>query len=277
MKIEAVTMRLRAALKEGYPIIVAGVGSGLTAKGAAAGGADILAVYNTAVYRIRGVPTALAFLPYDDANALTLAAAPEVIGAAADVPVLLGFGAHDPRVPLEGLLDQAQKLGAAGVTNEPFCGIYSDDLRKQLEAAGLGFSREVEMIRRAVDRGLLALGWAFNPDEARQMAEAGAQLVGAMIGVTAGGAAGGAALTPVDEAIERVAAMTAAAKAANPEVLVLGHGGPFNDPASVSLMLSRTEAAGYVTGSTGERIPVEISVAGAIREFKQTRLKAGAA
>lgn len=81
------------------PIIMAGVGSGLTAKGAVLGGADLLAVYNTAVYRIKGLPTALAFLPYDDANQLTLTAAPEIIANAGNVPVLLGFGAHDPRMP----------------------------------------------------------------------------------------------------------------------------------------------------------------------------------
>src|SRR6516225_9544590 len=93
--------RVRAVLASGSPVIVAGVGSGLTARGAASGGADVIAVYNTAVYRVRGVPTALAFLPYDDANTLTLAAAPEVIAAAGQVPVLLGFGAHDPRRSLD--------------------------------------------------------------------------------------------------------------------------------------------------------------------------------
>ncbi len=118
---------------------------------------------------------------------------------------------------------------------------------------------------------MIALGWAFSPDEARRMAETGAQFVGAMIGMTAGGSAGGKAITGLDEAIEKVAAMVDAAYAVNKEVLVLGHGGPFNDPASVSLLLKHTSAAGYVTGSTGERIPVEKAVAQAVREFKQVR------
>lgn len=271
MMIEKLMSRIHANQQKGVPVIVAGVGSGLTARGASKGGADLLAVYNTAVYRVLGIPTALAFLPYDDANALTLRAAPEVIAAANETPVLLGFGAHDPRYPLEKLLEKAQSLGAAGVTNEPFSGIYSEDLRKQLEAAGLGFSREVELVRLAVNRGMLALGWAFTPDEARRMAEAGAQFVGAMIGVTAGGVAGGAALTPLEDAIEKVEAIAKSAHEVRADAIVLGHGGPFNDPASVSLMLSRTTAAGYVTGSTGERIPVENAVAQAIREFKQVR------
>ena len=271
MKSEKHLEDLCAAVQQGEPLIVAGVGSGLTAKGAVAGGVDAIAVYNTAVYRNRGLPTALAFLPYDSANALTLKVAPEIIAVAAEVPVLIGLGAHDPRVPIDALLNNVAALGAAGVTNEPFVGIYGDDLRSQLEAAGLGFEREVMLIRRAVERGMLALGWAFTPEEAGAMAEAGAQMVGAMIGVTAGGPAGGAALTPLEDAMNRISAMCRAALVAREDVIVLGHGGPLNDPGSVGELLRRTGAHGYVTGSTGERMPVEHGVAEAMRRFKSLR------
>ena len=75
----------------GEPLIVAGVGCGLTARGAAAGGADLLCTYNTAVYRIHGVPTAMAFLPYDDCNQLTFNVAGQVIAAAGQTPVALDW------------------------------------------------------------------------------------------------------------------------------------------------------------------------------------------
>jgi predicted TIM-barrel enzyme len=45
------------------------------------------------------------------------------------------------------------------------------------------------------------------------------------------------------------------------KVIILGHGGPRNDPASVATVLNRTGADGYVTGSTGEHMPVEEGVA----------------
>lgn len=260
--------RLRTTLDAGSPIIVAGVGSGLTAAGAVAGGADLLAVYNTAVYRIQGLPTALAFLPYDRANALTLQVAPQILANAGGVPVLVGLGAHDPRVTIDQLLDQVAALGAAGVTNEPFLGIYGNDLKTQLDAAGLGFSREVALIRRAVERGMWALGWAFSTEEAGMMAEAGAHLVGAMVGVTSDGPAGGAAITSLDQAIEQIEAMATAAGSVREDVIVLAHGGPLNDAASVAEVLRRTRARGYVTGSTGERMPVVEGVAQAIRSFK---------
>ena len=272
MNSKEVVQKLQATVTAGAPVIVAGVGSGLTAKAAAAGGADMLAVYNTAVYRIRGVPTALAFLPYDNANELTILTAPEVISNAGDVPVILGFGAHDPRTAIQELINRAEALGANGITNEPFLGLYGHDLRAQLEAAGLGFSRELELLRQGVDRGMVALGWAFSADEAKLLVESGVQVVGAMVGVTAGGKAGGSLSTPLDEAIKKIEAVVQIAKAASRDVIVLGHGGPLNDPASVATVLNRTGADGYVTGSTGERMPVEVGVAEAISGFKAIKL-----
>jgi predicted TIM-barrel enzyme len=272
METNEIIKKLYSKLLIREPIIIAGVGSGLTAKGAVNGGADILAVYSTAVYRIHGLPTALAFLPYDDANTLTFITAPEIIANSRSVPVLLGLGAHDPRKPISKLLDQVQALGAAGVTNEPFIGIYSKDLRMQLEEAGLGFSREVELIKGAVNCGMLALGWAFNPEEALQMAEVGCQMIGAMIGVTSGGALGGSLITPLDEAIEKVVEIEKAVHKIKKDTIILCHGGPFNDPQSVSKMFEYANISGYVTGSTGERVPVEKSVAKTISEYKKLQL-----
>lgn len=255
--------------KSGNPVIMAGIGSGLTAKGAVGGGADLLAVYNTAVYRIQGLPTALAFLPYDNANDLTISTAPEVMANAGDTPVLLGFGAHDPRKPVPILVEMAEKLGAAGVTNEPFLGLCGYELRVQLENAGIGFVRELELINYAVSRGMIALGWVFSVEEAEEMVKAGAQIVGAMAGgITAGGSAGGVQTSSIDQAVDQIGAVVEAVKAFSQDILVLGHGGPLADPESVSEVLWRTGADGYATGSSGERVPVERGVAEAIRQFK---------
>jgi predicted TIM-barrel enzyme len=260
---------LQQARDSGNPVILAGVGSGLTTKGAVRGGADLLAVYNTAVYRIRGLPTALAFLPYDNANQLTISTAPEVIANAGEVPVLLGFGAHDPRMPVDKLVEMAETFGAAGVTNEPFLGLYGNELRVQIENTGLGFNRELALINHAVERNLLALGWVFSVEEAIAMAKAGAQIVGAMAGgITAGGTAGGVQTSTLDQAVNQIGSIVEAVKGIWKEILILGHGGPLVDPDSVAQVLRLTGADGYATGSSGERIPVEVGVAEAIRQFK---------
>ena len=108
------------------PVLVAGVGSGLTAAAAAAGGADALSVYSTAVYRIKGLPTALSFLPYEDCNAVAFTALRETRAALRDLvdppPVFVGLGAHDPRSDIAALLDSAIALGATGWRPPISCG-----------------------------------------------------------------------------------------------------------------------------------------------------------
>ena len=272
MQTEAFLEKLRAERDTGKPVIVSGVGSGLTARACRSGGADLLAVYNVAVYRIKGLPTALAFLPYDNANELTMAAAPEILANSGDLPVIFGFGAHDPRNHPQALIQRAFAAGAAGITNEPFLGLYGDELRLQLEDAGLGFSREVDLLKCCVESGGLALGWVFSVEQAQAMAQVGVQIIGVVTGVTAGGTAGGASTTSLSTTIDLIRAVVQALKPYREKTFVLGHGGPLNDPASVGVMLRETGADGYATGSTGERMPVEVSVAQAVRQFKSINL-----
>ena len=164
---------LWSVVRAGGPIVMAGVGSGLTVAGAASGGAHLIATYSTAVYRCRGLPSVLSFLPYDDANAIAFAVAGDVVEQARGRPVILGVGAHDPRRPLESLLDRVEEFGAAGVMNEPFVGISPAEIRADLEEAGLGFGRELALTERAAARGLIAFGWAFSPKRRRRSRGAG--------------------------------------------------------------------------------------------------------
>lgn len=251
----------------GDGLLVAGVGSGLTAKGAAEGGADLLACYATACHRVMGLPSTLSFLPYADANDVTLRALPDVV-AASDVPVIAGVGAHDPRIDLSRLIDDATARGAVGVTNEPFIGMYTGDLRTQLEAAGLGYDRELALIRLAGEAGLLTLGWAWSADDARRMSQVGASMIGAMLGVSAGGSMGSSPAYALDDGIALLTEIVAAARLENPEAVVLLHGGPLHDPASVAKALRATDANGYVAGSTVERGPAVRGIAQAAREFR---------
>lgn len=267
--------RLRARRAEGQALIVAGVGSGLTAGAAASGGADLLACYGTAAYRILGVPTALAFLPYDDTNRLTLDLLPTVVQRAGDVPVIAGLGAHDPRRSLDGLVDASIAAGAAGVTNEPFAAIYGPRLRSELEATGYGFGREVALLEIAARRGLLTLGWAFDVTEVRRLVAAGVDLVGAMAGITGASSPGG---EPDDAtaAIAHLGAMVAAAREAGPDSMVLIHGGPLVDAESVGAALLATAADGYVTGSSAERGPVVAAVRETVAGFRRLRTRRSA-
>lgn len=254
---------LRARREAGDAIIAVGVGSGITAAAAHEGGADLLATYGTAVYRILGVPTVLAFLPYDDANKLTLDLLPIVVERAGGTPVIGGMGAHDPRRSLARLVGAARDAGADGITNEPFAGIYGPTFRDELERTGYGFSRELAMLELASREGLMTLGWAFDPDEARRMAGAGVDVIGTMTGITGAGSS--------DGAMDEFAAMVRAARDENPAAIVLLHGGPLADPPAVATALAVTGADGYATGSSAERGPVLAGVRDAVAAFRRLR------
>lgn len=254
------------------PIVAVGVGCGLTAGGAVAGGADLLACYSTAVYRAMGLSSSLAFLPYDNPNELVARVLPDVVAVAKDTPVVAGVGAHDPRVRLPRILGELQELGVAGVTNEPFIGIYEGDLRAQLEAAGLGYARELALARTAAAAGMLVIGWAWNVEEAAQMAATGASHVGLMLGITAGGRLGSEAAMSLESSSEMLRTMTDAVRRENPDAVTLIHGGPLHDPAGVRAALLTSGADGYLGGSALERVPAIEGIGAAVRQFKNISL-----
>lgn len=265
--------RFRNQVESGKPLLMFGAGIGLTAKCAELGGADLIAVYSTAIYRMKGQHTLMAFLPYSNANEHVATMAKEILPAVRETPCIVGIGAHDPSLDMDSFLDRMLNLGFSGVTNEPFAGIYGPAFAAQLEEAGLGFSREVELIAVAHKKDIFTFGWAFNPEEARRMAEAGADVVGALVGVTAGGLSGSAASQTLEAATEMVRAICRAAREVNPEVMIFTHGGPFKDPASAQYSIVNSDAVGYAAGSSGERIPTEKAVIEVTRSYKEMLLK----
>ncbi|MFO0708180.1 MAG: phosphoenolpyruvate hydrolase family protein [Nitrospira sp.] len=251
------------------PILFAGVGSGLTATAAAAGGADALAVYSTATYRIRGAPTALSFLPYEHCNDVAFSTLRDVRGALsqsrAPPPIFLGLGAHDPRVELRELLSTAKTCGADGISNEPFVSIYGQDISAALERAGLGFGREVELLTLAKERGFLTFGWAFSPEQAATLVAAGADFIGAMAGISTN-------TVPLDsfaDEIQRLGEISDTAKRCRTSCLVLGHGGPFTTASAIGELLTQTSLDGFATGSNIERDVVHLAVKNAVASLKQ--------
>ncbi|MBQ4339779.1 MAG: phosphoenolpyruvate hydrolase family protein [Firmicutes bacterium] len=264
--------RLNAQVAAGKPLLMFGAGIGLTAKCAEKGGADLIGIYSTAIYRMRGLPSVLAWLPYSNANEHLINMAKEILPAVQHTPCIAGIGAHDPGLRLDSLLDELLEMGFCGINNEPFCGLYGEYFSSVLEKAGLGFSREVAMIEHARKRDIFTVGWAMSPAEAARMAQAGADVVGAMIGVTTGGMSGASESISLEEATENVQKMVEAAKAENPDVLVLTHGGPFADVATAQYSIAHSGAVGYASGSSGERIPTESAVMEITRQYKSMTL-----
>ncbi|MFY9119231.1 MAG: phosphoenolpyruvate hydrolase family protein [Syntrophomonadaceae bacterium] len=264
--------RLRNQVKDNRALLMFGAGIGLTAKCADLGGADLVAVYSTAIFRMMGLPTLLAWMPYEDCNVCVKEMAQEIIPVVKTAPCIAGIGAHNPAINLERLMDEMMAVGFSGITNEPFCGLYGEYFSKQLEAAGIGFPREVELIRTAHQKDIFTVAWAFDAEEARIMAEAGADVIGAIVGVTSGGLTGAKEVMTLEKATEEVQKICLAARSVNPEVFVLTHGGPFADVPTAQYSVAHSDADGYAAGSSGERMPTEQAVIAITKEYKSIKV-----
>jgi len=268
--------RLRATMDRGEPLIIGGAGIGLVAKAAERGGIDLLMVYNTGPFRMAGHGSLAGYLAYGDSNAMTMELGREILNVVHDTPVIGGIGAADPFRDVGQMIDAMLAAGFSGITNVPTAGLYDGTFRRHIDATGLGYPEEVDLIRRCRERDVFTLAYAFSPAEARAMAEAGADVIGAHVGLTSGGWIGAERTLDLDGACTATQAMLEAAKAARADVLVVAHGGPFEDPATVARVFATTDVVGYLGASSIERLPVERAVAGVVRELKALRPRAGA-
>ena len=262
--------RLRGTVSSGEVIIGAGAGTGLSAKCVEAGGVDLIIIYNSGRYRMAGRGSLAGLLPYGDANAIVVEMANEVLPIVKQTPVLAGVCGTDPFRVMPHFLRQLKEMGFAGVQNFPTVGLFDGTFRQNLEETGMGFGLEVEMIRMAHELDLLTAPYVFNPDEARAMARAGADVLVPHMGLTTKGSIGAHTAQTLDESVERVQAMHDAAKEITPDILVLCHGGPIAEPDDAAYVLSHTHGVvGFFGASSMERLPTEVAITENTRRFKR--------
>jgi predicted TIM-barrel enzyme len=261
--------RLRAQVETGKPIIGAGAGTGLSAKLAEAGGADLVIIYNSGRYRMAGRGSLAGLLPYGDANAIVVEMAREVLPVVRETPVLAGVCGTDPFRLMPVFLDELKRIGFSGVQNFPTVGLFDGTFRVNLEETGMGFGLEVDMIRLARERDFLTAPYVFDDGEAAAMAEAGADVLVPHMGLTTGGAIGAETGKTLVESARLVQSMHDAAKRVNPDILVLCHGGPIAEPDDAAYVLANTEGVvGFFGASSMERLPTEIAMTENMRRFK---------
>ena len=261
--------KLRETLGSGRPIIGAGAGTGLSAKCAEAGGADLIIIYNSGRYRMAGRGSLAGLLPYGDANAIVMEMGNEVLPVVHDTPVLAGVCGTDPFRMMPLFLRQVMDAGFAGVQNFPTVGLIDGTFRANLEETGMGYGLEVDMIREAAGLGLITAPYVFNPDDAVAMTEAGADVLVPHMGLTTKGTIGAETAKTLDDCVTEIQAMRDAAMRVNPDVTVLCHGGPLAEPEDAQYVLDRTEGiVGFFGASSMERLPTEIAMTENMRRFK---------
>jgi predicted TIM-barrel enzyme len=266
--------RLSATINQHKAIIAAGAGTGISAKFIEKGGADLLIIYNSGRFRMAGHGSTAGLMAYGDANAVAMEIGEfEVLPVVEEVPVICGVHGSDPRRRMWHHLLKVKEMGFSGINNFPTHAIVDGQFRKILEETGMGFDKEVEMVRIANKMDLFSIVYVAKPEEARQMAEAGADAIIAHVGTTVGGSIGVIEATcTMDDAIAQTQEIIEAAREVNPELFFLTHGGPINTPEDVRIVLDQTSAHGFVGASSLERMGVEESLTLLTRKFKSLTL-----
>lgn len=261
---------LRSQATSGKPVIGAGAGTGISAKSAENGGVDLIIIYNSGRYRMAGRGSLAGLLPYGDANQIVVDMGSEVLPIVKDTPVLAGVCGTDPFRMMEKFLQQLKDQGFSGVQNFPTVGLIDGVFRQNLEETGMGYDLEVDMIKKAHKLGLLTTPYVFDVEQAKKMAEAGADIIVAHMGLTTKGSIGAETALTLDESVERVQAICDSARKINPDILVLCHGGPIAMPEDAAYVLERTKnVSGFFGASSIERLPTEIAIKEQVEKFKQ--------
>jgi predicted TIM-barrel enzyme len=264
-----IVKRLRQQNGTGKPVVGCGAGTGISAKLAEAGGADLIIIYNSGRYRMAGRGSLAGMMPYGDANGIVVEMASEVLPVVKDTPVLAGVCGTDPFRLMPVFLKQLKDIGFSGVQNFPTVGLIDGNFRANLEGTGMGYDKEVEMIRTAHELDLFTSPYVFDPEQATAMAEAGADLLVAHVGLTTAGTIGAAVALTLDEAIETVLAIADAGRKVRDDILVICHGGPFDEPENVGVALAKMPGiAGFFGASSIERLPTERAIRGQVEAFK---------
>lgn len=265
---EEIRTRLKQSLESGESILVYGAGSGLSAKAAEDGGADIISIYSTAIVRMQGAESILSSLPYMDCNALTLEVAEKALPLVKKTPCIAGVGAHDPRLDIDLLLERFTCLGFSGISNEPFAGSYGTHFAALMEESGCGFTKEAELIARARRRDLFTLAWCMSAEEAGAMCNAGADMIGAMVMYGPKKDNIRTSKQAFEESLGTVEDICAAVRKTSADIFIICHGSPFHSPETAAACIKRTHVHGHACGSGGERISAAAAMTVAARQYK---------
>ncbi|MBE6020973.1 MAG: phosphoenolpyruvate hydrolase family protein [Clostridiales bacterium] len=261
--------KFKEQVAAGKILVGVGAGTGITAKSSEAGGADMLIIYNSGRYRMAGRGSLAGLLSYGDANQIVVEMGSEVLPVVKHTPVLAGVCGTDPFRVMEIYLKQLKDQGFNGVQNFPTVGLIDGVFRQNLEETGMGYDLEVDMIRKAHELDMLTCPYVFDPDQARAMAEAGADILVAHMGLTTKGTIGAKTALTLDDCIVKIKDIIAAGREVNPDIMVICHGGPIAEPDDAQYIISNIpEIDGFFGASSIERFAAERGIKAQAAAFK---------
>ncbi|AQS85873.1 MAG: phosphoenolpyruvate hydrolase family protein [Acetobacter aceti] len=266
---DTILARLRGLIAERKPIVGGGAGTGLSAKCEAAGGIDLIVIYNSGRYRMAGRGSLAGVLAYGNANQIVMEMAREVLPVVPNTPVLAGVNGTDPFVDFDVFLDDIRRVGFSGIQNFPTVGLIDGNFRKNLEETGMSYSLEVDVVARARKKDLLTTPYVFDTEQAKDMARAGADILVAHMGLTTGGSIGAGTAFTLEDSIALINEISEAARSVRDDVILLCHGGPIAMPADAQQVLDACPGChGFYGASSMERLPAETALVEQTRTFK---------
>lgn len=250
-------------------IIGVAVGSGMTTKFCAMGGADIIFALSAGKFRQMGRSSHACYLCYTNSNDLVKEyAVRELLTMIHDKPIIFGYNATDPTKNMAGFLKWVKDSGFAGMNNYPSVGVIDGQFREALEEDGITYQQEVDAVRMAHEMDLFTVAFVFNEKQAGLMLEAGADIICVHLGLTKGGLVGAKKTRTLANAKRLVEPIFRMCAERRPEVLRMVYGGPVETPIDMQYIFDNTMCHGYIGGSSFERVPVERAIYNTALAFK---------
>ena len=256
-------------VKEGKILVGVGAGTGITAKCSEKADVDMLIIYNSGRFRMAGRGSLSGLLSYGDANQIVQEMGREVLPIVKKTPVLAGVCGTDPFRVMDLFLADLKAQGFNGVQNFPTVGLIDGKFRANLEETGMGYDLEVDMIRMAHERDMLTCPYVFDPEQAKAMAEAGADILVAHMGLTTKGSIGAETAVTLDDCCEKIRAIIKAGRSVRSDIMVICHGGPIADPEDAAYVIEHVhEIDGFFGASSIERLASERGMTKQAAAFK---------
>lgn len=259
-------------VKEGKILVGVGAGTGITAKCSEKADVDMLIIYNSGRFRMAGRGSLSGLLSYGDANQIVQEMGREVLPIVKKTPVLAGVCGTDPFRVMDLFLADLKAQGFNGVQNFPTVGLIDGKFRANLEETGMGYDLEVDMIRMAHELDMLTCPYVFDPEQAKAMAEVGADILVAHMGLTTKGSIGAETAVTLDDCCDKIRAIIAAGRSVRSDIMVICHGGPIADPEDAAYVIEHVpEIDGFFGASSIERLASERGMTKQAAAFKAIR------
>ncbi|MBF8436081.1 phosphoenolpyruvate hydrolase family protein [Halanaerobiaceae bacterium Z-7014] len=266
---KTILQNMKNIISRDEPLLGVAVGSGISARYAEKGGADFLMVLNAGIFRMAGVSSTAALLPYYNANKLVMNVGKNrILPAIKNTPVIFGMCGTDTTIDRFNYLDQIEKAGFSGVTNYPSVGIINGILKNHLEENKLSYKCEVEIIAEAVRRDLFTVAFVFDEQQAIQMAQVNADIICINFGWTKGGEQAPDKDFTLDQAVNKTNNIYNSLRRIDSDTIVMVYGGPINSPEAANYLFKKTNILGYIGGSVFERIPLEKEILKTTQQYK---------